>query len=96
MLRIGLSRWLSLLGASPVAISLGLSLFLLSPSVSAQTAEQLEKQYGREAMQKALETKYLTTSTASISTSIRRRSGPRQSRCSTTSRRCSRTSRCGG
>ena len=58
MLRIGISRWLSLLGASPVAISLGLSLFLLSPSVSAQTAEQLEKQYGREAMQKALETKY--------------------------------------
>ena len=43
---IGLPRWLSLLGASPVAISLGLSLFLLSPSVSAQTAEQLEKQYG--------------------------------------------------
>ena len=59
MLRIGISRWLSLLGASPVAISLGLSLFLLSPSVSAQTAEQLEKQYGREAMQKALETKHL-------------------------------------
>ena len=29
-----------------------------SPSVSAQTAEQLEK-YGREAMQKALETKHL-------------------------------------
>ena len=58
MLRIGISRWLSLLGASPVAISLGLSLLLLSPSVSAQTAEQLEKQYGREAMQKALETKY--------------------------------------
>ena len=57
MRRIGRSRWLSLLGASPVAISLGLSLFLLSPSVSAQTAEQLEKQYGREAMQKALETK---------------------------------------
>ena len=41
-----------------MAISLGLSLFLLSPSVSAQTAEQLEKQYGREAMQKALETKH--------------------------------------
>ena len=59
MRRIGLSRWLSLLAASPLAISLGLSLFLLSPSVSAQTAEQLEKQYGREAMQKALETKHL-------------------------------------
>jgi outer membrane protein OmpA-like peptidoglycan-associated protein len=57
MRRRGIPRWLSLLGASPVAISLGLSLFLLSPSVSAQTAEQLEKQYGREAMEKALETK---------------------------------------
>ena len=59
MRRIGIPRWLSLLGASPVAISLGLSLFLLSPSVSAQTAEELEKQYGREAMEKALETKHL-------------------------------------
>jgi hypothetical protein len=60
MRRIGRPRWLSLLGASPVAISLGLSLLFLSPSVSAQTAEELEKQYGREAMQKALETKHLT------------------------------------
>ena len=59
MLRIGIPRWLSLLGASPVAISLGLSLLLLSPSVSAQTAEELEKQYGREAMEKALETKHV-------------------------------------
>ena len=57
MLRIGIPRWLSLLGASSVAISLGLSLFLLAPSVLAQTAEELEKQYGREAMEKALETK---------------------------------------
>ena len=59
MLRIGIPRWLSLLGASPVAIYLGLSLLLLSPSVSAQTAEELEKQYGREAMEKALETKHV-------------------------------------
>ena len=59
MRRIGIPRWLSLLGASPVAISLGLSLFLLSPSVSAQTAEERAKQYGREAMEKALETKRL-------------------------------------
>ena len=59
MRRIGISRWLNLLGASPVAIALGLSLFLLSPSVSAQTAEERAKQYGREAMEKALETKRL-------------------------------------
>ena len=59
MLRIGIPRWLSLLGASPVAIYLGLSLLLFSPSVSAQTAEELEKQYGREAMEKALETKHV-------------------------------------
>ena len=57
MLRIGIPRWLSLLWASLVAIPLGLSLFLLAPSVSAQTAAELEKQYGREAMEKALETK---------------------------------------
>jgi hypothetical protein len=36
MRRIGISRWLSLLGAGPLAISLGLSLFLLPPAVSAQ------------------------------------------------------------
>ena len=59
MLRIGIPRWLSRLGASSVAISLGLSLLLLAPSVSAQTAEELEKQYGREAMEKALETKHV-------------------------------------
>ena len=57
MLRIGIPRWLSLRWASLVAIPLGLSLFLLAPSVSAQTAAELEKQYGREAMEKALETK---------------------------------------
>ena len=57
MLRIGIPRWLSLRWASLVAISLGLSLVLLAPSVSAQTAAELEKQYGREAMEKALETK---------------------------------------
>ena len=58
MLRIGIPRWLSLRWASLVAISLGLSLLLLAPSVSAQTAAELEKQYGREAMEKALETKH--------------------------------------
>ena len=36
---------------------LGLSLSLLAAPALAQTAEELEKQYGREAMQQALETK---------------------------------------
>ena len=57
MLRIGISRWLSLLQARWPSI-LGFPVTPFS-SVSAQTAEQLEKQYGREAMQKALETKHL-------------------------------------
>ena len=70
------------------ALALGVSLTVLPAAAQAQTAEQLEQQYGRDAMAQALDVKHrYDLYGIHFETGPRRRSSRSRKRCSTTSRR---------